>query len=303
MLCIRAGRRPCEDLLGLLERVGNMRHLELERKKDLTPFRRLAIGTWRTAYDPSVYGTLQVRMDKAMEYIEEYRTKTGVRLTVTHLVGRAMVEVLKRMPDANAILRFNRIYLRKRIGIFFQVTLRDEETGKFDLSGATLYDLDKKSLQEIVTEMEAKVHSVRKGTDEALEKGRRSFRFVPLMLMNLVLRIVSFFAYTLNIDLSKLGIPKDPFGSVMITNIGALGLEAAYVPLIPYSRVPLIVALGAVKEVPLVENGKILVGKVMDMNATFDHRFFEGAHAAVMASVMRAWLEDPVRHFGPIPES
>lgn len=280
-----------------------MRHLELERKKDLTPFRRLAIGTWRTAYDPSVYGTLQVRMDKAMEYIEEYRTKTGVRLTVTHLVGRAMVEVLKRMPDANAILRFNRIYLRKRIGIFFQVTLRDEETGKFDLSGATLYDLDKKSLQEIVTEMEAKVHSVRKGTDEALEKGRRSFRFVPLMLMNLVLRIVSFFAYTLNIDLSKLGIPKDPFGSVMITNIGALGLEAAYVPLIPYSRVPLIVALGAVKEVPLVENGKILVGKVMDMNATFDHRFFEGAHAAVMASVMRAWLEDPVRHFGPIPES
>ncbi len=66
----------------------NMRHLELERKKDLTPFRRLAIGTWRTAYDPSVYGTLQVRMDRAMEYIEEYRRKTGVRLTVTHLVGR-----------------------------------------------------------------------------------------------------------------------------------------------------------------------------------------------------------------------
>ena len=280
-----------------------MRHLELERKKDLTPFRRLAIGTWKTAYDPSVYGTLQVRMDRAMEYIEEYRRKTGVRLTVTHLVGRAMVEVLKRMPDANAILRFNRIYLRKRIGIFFQVTMRDEETGKFDLSGATLYDLDKKSLREIVAEMEAKVHSVRKGTDKALEKGRRSFRFVPLILMNLVLRVVSFFAFTLNIDLSKLGIPKDPFGSVMITNIGALGLEAAYVPLIPYSRVPLLVALGAVKDVPLVENGKIVVGKVMDMNATFDHRFFEGAHAAVMASVMRAWMEDPVRHFGPIPKS
>lgn len=280
-----------------------MRHLELERKKDLTPFRRLAIGTWRTAYDPSVYGTLQVRMDRATEYIEEYRRKTGVRLTVTHLVGRAMVEVLKRMPDANAILRFNRIYLRKRIGIFFQVTMRDEETGTFDLSGATLYDLDKKSLREIVAEMEEKVHSVRKGTDKALEKGRRSFRFVPLFLMNFVLRAVSFIAYTLNLDLSRFGIPRDPFGSVMITNIGALGLEAAYVPLIPYSRVPLLVALGAVKEVPLVENGRIVVGKVMDMNATFDHRFFEGAHAAVMASVMRAWMEDPVRHFGPIPEA
>lgn len=279
-----------------------MPQLDLVHKKDITPFRRIAIGTWQTAYDPSVYGTLRVRMDRAMDYIDEYRKRSGVRLTVTHLVAKAMAEVLRRMPDANAILRFNRIYLRKNIGIFFQVTIRDEETGKFDLSGATIYDVDQKSLPEIVAEMEERVHAVRKGTDKALEKARRSFDLIPLILMNFVLKAVSFFAYTLNLDLSRFGIARDPFGSVMITNIGALGLDAAYVPLIAYSRVPLLVALGEVKEVPLVEDGKIVVGKVMDMNATFDHRFFEGSHGAVMASVMRSWMEDPERHFGPIPE-
>ena len=32
----------------------------------------------------------------------------------------------------------------------------------------------------------------------------------------------------------------------MITNIGSIGLDQAYVPLVPYSRVPILIALGAV---------------------------------------------------------
>lgn len=280
-----------------------MPNVELVHKKDITPFRRLAIGTWRTAYDPSVYGTMQIHMERAAAYIEAFRKKTGARLTVSHLVARAAAEALKKMPDANALLRFNRVYLRKRIGIFFQVVLREEETGKLDLSGATLFDVEKKSLSEIVAEMEEKVKAVRKGTDKALEESRKSFRFVPMILMNYILRLVSFLAYTLNLDLSSFGLPRDPFGSLMITNIGVLGLEAAYVPIVPYSRVPILLALGAVKQVPAVVDGAVRVVKVMDINATFDHRIMEGAQAAQMAAVIRAWMEDPEGHFGPIPEA
>ena len=280
-----------------------MPNIDLIHKKDITPFRRLAIGTWRTAYDPSVYGKMQINMDRAIAYIEAFRQKTGVRLTVSHLVARAAAEALKTMPEANAILRFNRIYLRKRIGIFFQVVMRDDETGKVDLSGTTLYDVEDKALPQIVAEMEEKVRAVRRGTDKELEKTRKSFGLVPLMLMNVALKLISFLSYTLNLDLSALGIPKDPFGSIMITNIGVLGLEAAYVPLVPYSRVPILLALGAVKEVPAVEDDEIRIVKVMDINATFDHRIMEGAQAARMAGVIRAWMEDPEGHFGPIPEA
>jgi len=280
-----------------------MPNIELIHKKDITLFRRLAIGTWRTAYDPSVYGKMQINMDRAAAYIEAFRQKTGVRLTVSHLVARAAAEALKSMPEANAILRFNRIYLRKQIGIFFQVVMQDEETGKVDLSGTTLYDVEDKSLSQIVAEMEDKVRAVRRGTDKALEKSRRSFGFVPLILMNFALKLISFLAYTLNLDLSPLGIPKDPFGSIMITNIGALGLEAAYVPLVPYSRVPILLALGETKEVPGVVDGQIKIVKIMEINATFDHRIMEGAQAASMASVLRAWMEDPEKHFGPVPEA
>src|SRR5262245_26512300 len=126
-----------------------MPNIELEPKEDLSSFRRIALGTWKTPYDPSVYGTMELRMDKAMEYLAAYRQATGKRVTVSHLVAKAMAAALTRMPDANAILRWNKIYLRKRIGIFFQVAMEDEGEGKIDLSGATLYDVEKKSVSEI----------------------------------------------------------------------------------------------------------------------------------------------------------
>lgn len=270
-----------------------MRNLDLEPKGDLSSFRRIALGTWGSPYDPSVYGTMEVRMDRAVEYIAAFRAATGKRLTVSHLVAKAMGAALARMPDANAILRFRKIYLRKRIGVFFQVAMDDEGEGKIDLSGATLHDVQDKSLAAIIDEFEQKVGSVKKRTDPALEGTRSALRRIPTALMRPTLDLLSFLNYTLNLDLSRFGVPRDAFGSVMITNIGSIGLDQAYVPLVPYSRVPILLALGAVRDQPVAEDGKVVVGKVMKINATFDHRFIDGLHAAVMSRVLRDHMDRP----------
>jgi pyruvate dehydrogenase E2 component (dihydrolipoamide acetyltransferase) len=120
---------------------------------------------------------------------------------------------------------------------------------------------------------------------------------MPYFMLNAMLRFISFLSYTLNLDLTALGIPNDPFGSMMITNVGSLGLEFAYVPLVPYSRVPILLAIGAVKEQPVVENGQVTVRKIMRVNATFDHRFIDGFHAASMSRILREWIEHPYEHF------
>jgi pyruvate dehydrogenase E2 component (dihydrolipoamide acetyltransferase) len=64
--------------------------------------------------------------------------------------------------------------------------------------------------------------------------------------------------------------------------------------------VPLLLAVGAVKESPVAENGQIQVAKVMTINATFDHRIIDGFHASVMAKVLREWLEHPFERFDPL---
>lgn len=274
-----------------------MPNLDLVPKSDVSSFRKIAIGTWSDAYDPSVYGTMELRMDEAVRYIEAFRARTGRKVTVSHLMARAAAEVLKRTPDANAVLRWNRVYLRKRIGVFFQVVMTDQGADKVDLSGATLYDVEQKSLVEVYDEFDAKVQKVRARKDEALEKTRNTFLSIPYFLLNRVLKTISFFSFTLNLDLRRFGIPSDPFGSIMITNIGSLGLDVAFVPLVPYSKVPILLALGAVKESAVVDDGQIKVAKTMSVNATFDHRFIDGFHAASMSKILKEWMEHPFDHF------
>ena len=277
-----------------------MPNLELRRKERLSAFRRIALGTWRTVGDPSVYGTLTVEVDAALAYVEAYRAATGRRLTLTHLMAKAMAEVFREMPDANAILRWNRIYLREQISIFFQVALEDE-AGDVDLSGVLVEDADRKDVAAIIDEFERKVGAVRTGEDRALEKTRQSFKKLPFVLLRPFLDLVGFLSYGLNLDLRALGMPKDAFGSACVTNIGSLGIDEAYVPLIPYARTTLLIAMGAVHAEPVVEGDQIVIRRRMRLNATFDHRVLDGAHCVVMSRVIRRCFAEPERYFGPIP--
>ncbi|MBI2377957.1 MAG: 2-oxo acid dehydrogenase subunit E2 [Deltaproteobacteria bacterium] len=274
-----------------------MPNVELWPPKPLPAFRRIAIGTWRTAYDPSVYGSVTLRMEPALAYMERIRAETGKRVTVTHFVAKAAALALSKVPEANAILRMNRVYERKRISIFLQVAMTDPETGKPDLSGVTIEDVDKLSIVDLVGATEKRVTEVRARKDPALEKTRQGFRFVPSFLLNALVNGLAFLLYTLNLDLSGLGLPKDGFGSLMVTNIGSLGLESAYVPLVPFSRVPILLAVGQVQEDAVIENGAVVAGKVLRLHATFDHRFIDGAHAAAMVKALKEAFADPAGAF------
>ncbi|MBI5493733.1 MAG: 2-oxo acid dehydrogenase subunit E2 [Deltaproteobacteria bacterium] len=272
-------------------------------KKDITPFRKIAIGTWQDAYDPSVYGTVKIRMEKALEYIEAFRAKTGRKLTVTHLITKAVAQALHDTPDANAMLRFNRIWLRQRVDIGLQVVMTDEATGKVDLSAAKIQDADKKSLVEIIDELEAKAKLIRDRKDPALEKTRQSMGMIPFMFMNAFVKLLSFLLYELNLDLRWAGLPADPFGSAFVTSIGSLGLHVAYVPLVPYAHVPILVAPGAVEDEPVVQDGRVIPGKTMSVSATFDHRFIDGFHAARLAKTMKEMLTDPFNRFDKLTDT
>ena len=89
---------------------------------------------------------------------------------------------------------------------------------------------------------------------------------------------------------------------MIVTNVGSLGLEAAYVPLVPYSHVPLLIAMGAVQQEAVVDDGEVKVATVMRVYATFDHRILDGSHAATMSRTLKAWFEHPFDHFDRIED-
>lgn len=261
-------------------------------------FRKLALGAWRSPRDPSAYASLDVRMEKALEFLEAWRVRTGQRLTVTHLVAKAAADALRLHPEANVLLRWKAPSQRADVGVCVLV-VQPEESGRVDLTTATVAHADGLSLEEFAREMERVVGRVRSRKDVDIERGKRRSYRIPGMLMGWSLRLLSFVWFTLNVDLRWVGMPRDPFGSVVVTSLGSLGLERGYVATVPYTRVPLVLAPGAVRTVPVVEAGELVPGRVMTLTCTWDARALD---LEVIARVLRhvgAALESPEISWNP----
>lgn len=268
------------------------RNIALGPALKLSPWRKIAIGTWMQPGDPSVYGTLELDVTAALAYLEAERQKTQEKLTLTHFVGRAVAEVLHRHPDINCILRWGRLYPRKSVDVFFQVA--NDDAGK-DLSGLTIRDAQHKSLGTIAAEMREKVEAIRTKGDPAFKKMKGMMALVPGAFVHRLLNLSGFILYSLNLWTPLLGVPRDSFGSVMVTNIGSLGLDIAHAPLVPYSRVPLLIAVGSIKQVPVVRDGKIVVATVCALGITLDHRLIDGKQGSHMQRTLKRIFEHPER--------
>ena len=80
-------------------------------------------------------------------------------------------------------------------------------------------------------------------------------------------------------------------GSFTISNLGMFGIES-FCAIINPPQVA-ILAVAGIKDVPLVRNGVIVPGKVMQVTLSADHRAVDGADAAAFLKTLRELLEAP----------
>jgi pyruvate/2-oxoglutarate dehydrogenase complex dihydrolipoamide acyltransferase (E2) component len=268
------------------------RHVPLGAPLTITSWRKVAIGTWRTATDASIYLMLEVNAEPALAYLAALGARTETRVTLSAFVGKVVAETLRRHPEINCVLRFGRLYPRQTVDLFFQVAT--DPLGQ-DLSGTTIRQADTKSVETIASELHADVARIRRDGDIAFRRMKGLMGALPGVLAGPLLRLSGFFSYALNLWTPLHGTPRDPFGSVMITNIGSLGIEVAFAPLVPYSRVPLVIAIGALRERPTVVDHQVTVARVITLCLTVDHRLVDGVQVGRMAKTVQDMFANPER--------
>jgi pyruvate/2-oxoglutarate dehydrogenase complex dihydrolipoamide acyltransferase (E2) component len=266
------------------------KNVHLEPALRLSSWRKSAIGTWNAGGDPSVYGQLDVDVAPALKYLDSLRESKGVKVTVTHLVARAVAEVFRQHPEINCVLRFWRLYPRKNVDIFFQIAA--DQKGN-DLSGTTIRSCDQKSLVDIAQELTGKASEIRTVGDRSFASLKKLIGRCPSFLVRPLIATSGFILYSLNLWSPLFGVPRDSFGSAMVTSIGSLGLDTAWVPLVPYARIPLLVAVGQVQDRPVVRDGVLSVSKVLRLGVTFDHRYIDGVHASHMVRTLQKVFANP----------
>lgn len=87
--------------------------------------------------------------------------------------------------------------------------------------------------------------------------------------------------------------PEQMEGSTFtISNLGMFGIEEFTAIINPPNAC--ILAVGAIRDVPVVENGAVVPGKRMKITLSSDHRIVDGAKAAQFLNTVRQLLENPL---------
>jgi len=269
------------------------------RATRLSSWRRLSLHVWGPPRDPTVYGTLEINMRKALVYLDELNAAGGPRATVTHLVVKAIAKALSEYPEANALVALRRVYLRSTIDVYCQVAT----DGGRDLSGVNIRQADCKSVADIADELMKAAAAVRSGRDRGSEQTKRTLARVPDALLGILLKLTGFLTYDLRLDLSAWGIAYDQFGAAMVSNVGGFGLGNGLAPLVPVSRSPIVLLVGEVVPRPAVEDGRLVVAPMVTIGCTFDHRVIDGYQASQMARIVIESVSDPQAAFGPASRS
>lgn len=258
-------------------------------------FRKLAAAMWHPPNDPHVFGSVDIEMTRAQAFLAEYNRRNGCKATVTHLVTRALAVTLAKHPEHNAKIGWWRIHVRRSVDIFCQVS----SDGGRDLSGYRIDAADTLSVAAIAEKLVKAASDIRSDRDPAFRRTRSLFTVLPLWAIRIVIKFMSLLTNTMNLHLPQLGMPRDPFGSAMVTSVGMMGIDTGFAPFTPIARCPIIVTVTKVRPRPWIVGDRVEPRPVLRLCATFDHRVIDGYHAGEISTEVEGLLESPEQLLTP----
>lgn len=170
--------------------------------------------------------------------------------------------------------------------VFLQVAMKnqnnEDKPHSEHLSGALIRNIDQLHLKDIANRLSSLATEIRSDNDPQFQKTFNIANALPVFLLRPLVRVHEFLVYNIGLNIPSLGLVADPFGSAMLTSVGALNSPPGFAPIVPPSRCPFLICLGRIERKPWVVNDHVVARPVAGFTTTFDHRFMDGLVASKM---------------------
>jgi len=276
----------------------SLRNIRVRKLRFVSSFRRIAIGSWRAPRHPAVYSLVDLPVANVISFLKANRPDNAPVPSMTHFVAKVTAHVLKTFPDLNRIVRCGTLVQRSDIDLFFPVTMRSKLGS--DLSGICIRNADDKSLCQLAQEVNQKAWQLRRGNDVEIRRVQKLLYSLPVWMSRIVVSVMDFWSYTLNLNPRAIGAPKDRFGSAIISSLGGFGLESTLLQLFPFSRTPICIGIGKVVDKVVPSGAEIVVAPYLTLGVTIDHRIIDGRHAGEALRLVKRIFQDPLKYFKEI---
>lgn len=212
-------------------------------------------------------------------------------LGMLHLFIAAYIRVISQLPGLNRFVAGQKIYARNEILINMMVkrgiTTDSEETCAkvvFEPTD-TIYDVYRK--------MNDAVEEIRASDDSGTEKVAGALMKIPGLFLKFAVWVLKIMDYFDLIPMSLLR--ASPFhGSMIVTDLGSLGIPPIYHHIYNFGNLPVFLAFGAKRRVmELDRHGNPVERKYVDYKIVCDERIVDGAYYAAAFKFMKYYLKNP----------
>ncbi len=241
-----------------------------------TPWRLVASTVFGPPKSGKLYGTMDIDITETDKYIASER-KAKRKITITSVTIAAIAQTLAEdTPEINCFIRRGRIIPRDYIDVSTAVLLRGGEA----MSSVIIKDADKKSVLDIAMELRDRALNARQGDEDEAMNSKHALSKIPWPFRKWVYLIIRFIIYGLGLKIKSLGISEKSFGSIIVSNVGSIGLTNSFPALMPMAKLPAVIAIGKIEKRPVVIKDKIEIRTILAGSAAFDHRLVDGIQIA-----------------------
>ena len=260
--------------------------------RSLSPFYRFIPFIMAKKNDACNQFEDSVEITEVEKWLREKRQQGWKSLGMLHLFIAAYVRTVSHCPGLNRFVSGQKIYARNNIEVVLTVKRAltsdaEETTVKVVLAPTdTVFDVYRK-LNEKVDEIKAN------DGENNTERVAGTLIKLPALVLRFALSVIRFFDYFGLLPMSLLD--ASPFhGSMIITDLGSLGIPPIYHHLYNFGNLPLFIAFGAKRRAfELDKTGVPVERKYVDYKVTMDERTIDGLSYATAFKYLKFYMKNP----------
>jgi len=244
-------------------------------------------------YEREVYLNQDVDVTKLSEYLEK-RKEEGNHITYFHAIIAAIAKVIYNRKKLNRFIVNRHLYEHDKVIISFVAKVEFNDKAKEIMVLIPIEEND--TIDTISEKINKEINKVRVDKTGDKDGGANGAIDILGVLPNVIrVPIMGFFKWLDRHGLLPKSLTSDLlyYSSMIITNVGSLGVNGIYHNITNFGTCPSMFAMGEVKDKVRVNNGKIETYKACNFGITFDEGCAEGFYLIKSIKLLEYLLNNP----------
>ena len=216
--------------------------------------------------DCAIFTKLEINIEKTDKFLEKYNKENPKnKLSYTLIGAKSLGEGFKK--GLNKKISFGNLKKVESANLSILVNVNKKNLVPF-----LIKNCEKESLKSLRKQIKGKISKIKQKKDKKINEQMELMKILPSSIIQISFRLYTFISYTLGLNLPIANIKKHHFGTAYVSNVSSFGIKDAFSPLnIVDNNIVMIICAPYYKV--LSEKGKLKIGKILNLNITFDARY------------------------------